>query len=177
MDLLYRFEGTLGDVAPVGLAPHGLRIDIPFTGRLTEGVLGDGPAHGTEYLLQRRDGVGVIDARDTFAIPGGFLHARAHGFVRPPADVAPPPLEAMLDPAYEAPDLPLAIDGFALCETGVPAFEHLNRVLVKIDGWVNNGTGELVFEGRAAHATRRRRHPAGGSVPLAPADPAWTVAS
>ena len=157
MDLLYRFEGTLGDVAPVGLVPHGLRIDIPFAGRLTDGVLGDGPARGVEYLLQRRDGVGVIDARDTFAIPGGFLHARAYGFVRPPAGVAPPPLEAMVDPGYEAPDLPLTIDGFALCETGVAAFAHLNRTLVKIDGWVNNGTGELVFEGRAVPAAAGSR--------------------
>lgn len=173
MELLYRFEGSLGDVAPVGLAPHGLRIDIPFAGRLTEGILGDGPARGVEYLLQRRDGVGVIDARDTFTVPGGFVHARAHGFVTAPDGVAPPPLEAMADPGYEAPDLPLIIDGYALCETGVPAFEHLNRTLVKIDGWVNNATGELVFEGRADRAPAGSR-PRPALPALAPRDPAWT---
>jgi hypothetical protein len=42
---------------------------------------------------------------------------------------------------------------YALCQTGVPAYEHLNRTLVKIDGYVNNATGELMFEGRAVAAT------------------------
>ncbi len=122
----------------------------------------------------------MIDARDTFAIPGGFLHARAYGFVSAPAGVTPPPLEALLEPDYQAPDLPLTIDGFALCETGVPEFEHLNRALVKIDGWVNNGTGELVFEGRGMSAPGAGLSDPATSVarrlaPIAPRDPAWTI--
>jgi len=152
MSLLYRFEGTLGDIAPIGPVPGGIRIDIPFTGSLTDGELAGGAGRGDEYLLQRADGVGVIDARDTFEIPGGYLHAQARGFVTPPPGIAMAPVEAMLAPDFEPPDVRMRIDGFALCQTGVPAYERLNRTLVKIDGWVNNATGELVFEGRSLDA-------------------------
>ena len=128
--------------------PGGLRIDIPFEGRVAAGELAGGRAWGHEYLFQRADGVGVIDARDTLEIPGGHLHAQARGFVVPPPGVALPSLEDMLAPDFEPPDVRLLINGYALCQTGVPEYEHLNRTLVKIDGWVNNATGELVFEGR-----------------------------
>lgn len=152
MDLLYRYEATLGDVTPIGPVAEGIRIDIPFDGRLVAGELAGGRGWGTEYLLQRRDGIGVIDARDTFEIPGGFLHAQARGFVEPPPGVALPSIEEMLAPDYVPADVDLLINGFALCQTAVPAYEHLNRTLVKIDGHVNNATGVLVFEGRAVPA-------------------------
>lgn len=153
MELLYRYEGILDEPAPVGPVPGGIRIDIEFRGELTDGILAGGRGWGSEYLLQRSDGVGQIDARDTFELPGGgFLHAKAKGFVLPPEGVVPPPIEAMLDPAFEPADLRMLIHGYALCSTGAPEFEYLNRALIKVNGWVNNGTGELVFEGRSVPA-------------------------
>ncbi|MCB0874877.1 MAG: hypothetical protein R2718_09810 [Solirubrobacterales bacterium] len=151
MELLYRYEAKLAEPTPVGPVPGGIRIDIEFHGELTAGILAGGSGWGSEYLLQRSDGVGQIDARDTFEIPGGgVLHAKAKGFVLPPEGVAMPSIEAMLDPGFEPPDVRMLIHAYALCSTGSPEFEHLNRTLVKVDGWVNNGTGELVLEGHAA---------------------------
>ena len=152
MELLYRFEGTLGELAPIGPVPGGLRLDIPWEGRLVDGRLAGGRAWGMEYLYQRSDGVGVMDARDTFEVPGGYVHAQARGFVLPPPGLETPPIEAMLAPGWEPPDVRLLIHGFALAHTGVPDLDELNRTLVKIDGWVNNATRELVFEGRALPA-------------------------
>ncbi len=149
MDLLYRYEGTLGTATPIGPVAEGIRIDVPFDGRIVAGELAGGRGWGTDYLLQRNDGIGVIDARDTFEIPGGHLHARARGFVIPPPGVALPTAEEMLAPGFVPANVDLVIDGFALCQTAVPAYEHLNRVLVKVDGHVNNATGALVLEGRA----------------------------
>lgn len=149
MELLYRYEATLQQPTPIGPVPGGFRIDIPFDGVLVAGTLAGGRGWGVEYLMQRPDGVGAIDARDTFEIPGGHLHAQASGFVMPPPGVEPITPEALLRPGYEMPDANLTIHGFALCQTAVPEFEHLNRTLVRIDGWVNNATGELVLEGRA----------------------------
>jgi hypothetical protein len=63
-----------------------------------------------------------------------------------------PTVEEMLDPAFQPADVRYLIHGHGVCETGVPAYEHLNQVLVRVSGWVNMATGELVFEGRAVHA-------------------------
>lgn len=149
MTLLYRFEGRLGEPAPIGPVPGGLRLDIPFEGRLVDGLLAGGRGWGYDYLLQRIDGTAVIDARDTFEIPGGHLHAQARGFVVAAAGARMPSVDEMLSPGFSPADVRLLINGYALCQTGVPEYEHLNRTLVKVDGWVNNATGELVLEGRA----------------------------
>lgn len=164
MELLYRYEATLEPPAPVGPVAGGIRIDIEFRGELVGGMLAGGRGWGSEYLLQRSDGVGVIDARDTFEIPGGYLHAQAKGFVLPPEGVELPPIEGMLKPDFEPADLRLLIHGYALCQTGVPDYEYLNRELVKIDGWVNNATRELVFEGRAVPPETAATVAEGGGV-------------
>ncbi len=153
MRLLYRFEGALEQAAPIGLVSDGLRLDVPFAGRIVAGELAGGRGWGVDYLVQRRDGVGVIDARDTFEIPGGHLHAQARGFVVTPDGVDAPSPTEMLDPGFSPADVRLAVNAYALCQTGVPAYEHLNRALVKVDGWVNMATGELFLEGREVGVT------------------------
>lgn len=67
----------------------------------------------------------------------------------PSEGVTIPSIEAMLAPDFEPADVRMLIHGYAICQTGAPGCEHLNRTLVKIDGWVNNAMRELVFEGRA----------------------------
>jgi hypothetical protein len=152
MDLLYRFEGSLDEPVVLGPVVAGLRIDWTFSGRVTAGALAGARAWGTDYQLLRRDGIAVFDARDTFEVPGGHVQAAANGYVLAPDGVEMPAVEEMLDPAFQPADVRFLIHGYGTCETGVPDHEQLNRALVKVDGWVNMGTGELVFEGRAVAA-------------------------
>lgn len=149
MELIYRFEATLEESAIVGPVAAGIRFDIPFSGQLVAGEIAGGRGWGSDYLLQRNDGIAQVDAQDTFELPGGeHLHARAQGFVVPPEGVEMPSIEEMLSPDFAPADVRMLIDAFAICETGSQRFGHLNRTLVKVDGWVNNATGELVLEGR-----------------------------
>ncbi len=168
MNMLYRFEAELLPPAPIGPISTGIRTDFEFRGELVAGELAGGRGWGSEYLLLRPDGVGMIDARDTFEIPGGYLHAQAKGFVLLPDGVVPPTLEEMTAPDFEPADVRMLIHGYALCQTAVPEYEHLNRTLVKIDGWVNNATRELVFEGRAVGAERAIEIAAGPGLAVVP---------
>jgi len=152
VELLYRFEGRLGEPTVVGPVSEGLRLDVPFEGAITDGLLAGGRGRGIDYIRLRPDGVWIIDARDVIEAPGGHVHAHARGYVLPPAGAGAPDLQAILDPAFRPPDVRLAIRAAAICETGVPSLAYLNRTVVAVEGWVNNGTGELVFEGRAMPA-------------------------
>lgn len=149
MELLYRFEATLDQPAPIGPVTEGLRIDHPFRGRLTDGALAGGAGWGVDYLTLRPDGVGVVDARDTFEVPGGLLHAHARGYVTAPEGRRAPAIEDMLSPDFVPEDVAFDIRGFALCQTGVPGLEVLNRTVVAITGSVNMSTGALIIEGHA----------------------------
>jgi hypothetical protein len=152
MELLYRFEGTLDQPTVLGPVVPGLRLDWTFSGRSTAGRLAGGRAWGTDYQLLRRDGIALFDARDTIAVDGGHVQAIARGYVMAPEGAAMPTVEAMLDPGFQPADIRYLIHGYGVLETGVPAYEDLNRALVKVDGWVNMATGELVFDGRAVPA-------------------------
>ena len=132
MELLYRAEGQLAEPVVIGPVPGANRVDFYFEGRVTAGTLAGNRFWGVDYQTQREDGVGVFHARDTFEVPGGHVHAHAHGYVLPTEEGA------------------ARIHGYGLLETGVPALEHLNRTVVEVTGSVNMETGALVFEGRAS---------------------------
>jgi hypothetical protein len=149
-DLIYRVEAAMGDPAATQLVADGVRIDVPFEGRVTAGALAGARASGMDYVLQRRDGIGVVEARDAFELPGGavvFAHARGYAF--PPPDVEWPEPETAAAPDFMAPDVWLGICAFAFCETGDEELDRLNRTVVRVSGWLNNATAKLVFEGRA----------------------------
>lgn len=148
MELIYRVEATLGEPTSVGAVDHGVRLDVPFEGNVTDGLLAGAKAGGLDYVIQRRDGVAAVEARDAFELPdGGVVYAHARGYSVPPEGTAMPPPEAALAPDFEPPDLWVAIRAFALCETRVPGFETLNHTVVQVRGRLNAGLGELVFEG------------------------------
>lgn len=150
MELVYRVEATLGEPTAVGAVADGVRLDVPFDGRITGGAIAGGRAWGLDYVVQRRNGIAVVEARDVFELPGGgVMYAHARGYAVPPAGTKMPSVEAMLAPDFEPPDLWLPIRAFSLCETVAPEFEELNHTLVKVDGRLNSGTAELVFEGWA----------------------------
>jgi hypothetical protein len=149
VELLYRFEGRLGDSVPIGLVSEGLRLDNPFEGRITDGVLAGGRAWGTDHVRLRPDGVWVLEAREVIEVPGGYVHATARGYGLPPAGMPAPDLEAVLRPGFEPPEARFEIRVAGLCETGAPGLGHLNRVVTAVEGWFNPATRELVFEGRA----------------------------
>lgn len=149
MELLYRFEATLDQPAPIGPVTEGLRIDYPFRGRVIDGPFAGGAGWGVDYLTIRADGVGVVDARDTFEVAGGLLHAHARGYVTGGDGRRMPPIEEMLAPDFVPEDAPFDITAFALCQTGVPGLEVLNRTVVAVTGSVNMFTGALLLEGRA----------------------------
>jgi hypothetical protein len=67
----------------------------------------------------------------------------------PPPGAPVPPLEALLDPRFEFPDVPLRVTGSAFAATAVPEYQYLNRATIVIEGHVNLATGELVVEARA----------------------------
>ncbi|MFO7653985.1 MAG: hypothetical protein R6X25_09215 [Candidatus Krumholzibacteriia bacterium] len=151
-DILYRFEAQVG-YHPVGVVPEGLRITVPFEGRITAGRLMDGPYRrarvwGIDHLLLRRDGVGVIDAPKTVSAGDRHFFEHVRGYCLPPAGLALPPLEAILAPDFRWPDLLFAIHGFSQFRTADPELQDLNRAHAVIDGWASFASGQLVIETR-----------------------------
>jgi len=149
-DLMYRFEGQLTSVNPVGVLPEGLQLANAFEGTVTHGALAGARVWGVDHFLVRPDGVGVLDAPETFS--RGDLHVigQVRGYALPPAGAPAPPLEAMLDPAFEWPDVPFALKGAVLFRAAHPDLDWMNRVIAVITGEVNMRTGRLVVEARVA---------------------------
>lgn len=146
---LYRFEGELTDIAPIGLTHAGARFDSTFEAALVDGTLGEGRVRGVDYFLLRPDGVGVIDTRFTIEAREGHVHCHARGYVVPPPGMPAPPLDAVMAPGFRWPDIDLPITEAAFCETGAPALAHLNHTVAEGWGTVNMATRRLVIQTRA----------------------------
>lgn len=144
---LYRFEAQL-DFVPIGLVPEGLRMANSYEGRVTEGAFPGARVWGIDHLLVRRDGVSVIDSQKTISLAdgGGHLYEEVRGYCLPPEGLEVPPLEAMLSPDFTWPEVPFAVQGSSTFRSAVPGFEHLNRAIARIDGWVSFVTGALAVE-------------------------------
>lgn len=149
-DLLYRFEGRLTEMLPVGVLPEGLRMANAFEGTLTHGPLAGARIRGIDHFLVRPDGVGVIDAPETIDLDDLTVIGHARGYALPPEGAPVPPLEAMLEPDFPWPDVPFRIQGSVLFRTAQPALDWFNRTVALITGEVTMSTGRLVIEARAA---------------------------
>jgi len=138
----YAWDGTLGDMVPIGLTPAGFRMDVSFAGTLTEGELAGSELRGTDYLLLRHDGIGVIDAHEVIVVKGGAgaVHAHAMGYITPP--FAMPPLDALLDPGFSWPDVDLPMHGAVRLESGEKA-SPVNSIMYSFTGAVNVAQGKL----------------------------------
>ena len=144
---LYQFEAQL-EVVPIGLVPEGIRMANTFEGRVVRGILEGGRVWGIDHFVLRNDGVGILDAQKTISLGDVHLHEHVHGYCLPPDDLELPPLEALLEPGFEWPDIPFAIQGFSYFRAAAPELVHLNRALAAIDGWASFATGALVVETR-----------------------------
>lgn len=145
--LLYRFEARL-DFNVVGLVAEGLQMSNSFEGRATEGSFEGARVWGIDPFLLRRDGVGIIDVPKTISGDGWHVHEHVRAYSFPPEGMEIPPLEALLAPGFEWPDVAFPIQGSSTFRTGAPDFAWLNRAVARVDGWASMATGELVIETR-----------------------------
>ncbi len=138
----YAFEAVLTGVDPIGLVPEGLRLDAHYEGSATEGPLAGDKVRGTDHLLLRRDGVGVVDVRQVVLSSGGrAVSVYARGYVTPQG--AMPPLEVLADPAFAWPDLAIPMHGSVTMRTGAPELQAVNSTVYGFTGTVNVGTGQI----------------------------------
>jgi hypothetical protein len=148
-ELVYRFEGTLADMYPIGVFPEGIRFHNQFEGTIVAGPFTGGKIFGPDLFLLRPDGVGEIHAPEVIDDGTQRVALDVRGYVVPPPGAPVPPLEALLEPGFEFPDVPFRVTGSAFARTVAPEYQYLNRATIVIEGYVNLGTGELVVEARA----------------------------
>jgi hypothetical protein len=148
-ELVYRFEGRLADLYPVGGFPEGIRFHNRFSGTVVAGPFTGATISGTDLFLLRPDGVGEIWAPEVIDDGTHRLAVDVRGYVLPPPGAPVLPLDAMLRPDFEMADVPLRVTGSALVRTAAPEYAYLNRTTVVIEGHVNLASGELVVEARA----------------------------
>ena len=146
--LVYRFEGRLAGLNPIGLFADGIRFHNEFDGTIVAGPFSGGRISGLDRFLLRPDGVGELLAPEVIEAGEHRVGLDVRGYVVPPPGTPVPPLEAVLEPGFEPPDVDYRVTGTALAATTAPGFEHLNRTTVVIEGTVNLATGRLVVEAR-----------------------------
>jgi hypothetical protein len=148
--LIYRFVAQLTDVNPVGVLPEGLRMANAFEGEVVEGPLAGSRIWGVDPFLLRPDGVGVVDAPEAISGDGRHIQAHARGYAIPPEGMEIPPLEALLAPGFEWPDVDFRFTGSVFFRAADPELEALNHTVGILSGTVNMGTGRLDVTARAA---------------------------
>lgn len=146
--VVYRFEGQLGELNPIGLFDEGIRYHNSFEGTIVDGTFAGGRIYGLDKFLLRPDGVGEIHAPEVVELGEHRVELDVHGYVVPPAGAPAPPLRAVLQPGFEFPDVPLRITGSALAATASPEYSELNSVTIVIEGSVNMATGRLEVTSR-----------------------------
>ncbi|HEX6200842.1 MAG TPA: hypothetical protein VF150_11290 [Thermoanaerobaculia bacterium] len=146
-ELLYRFEAEQ-TLTPVGLVPEGFRMEVAFDGVATAGAFEGARVWGSDPLLIRADGVGIIDSPKMIALPGGHVYEHVQGYCSPPEGFGPPPPEALLDPELEWPDVLFSIQGFSTFRAATPELAYLNGALARIDGWAHFASRRLAVETR-----------------------------
>lgn len=151
-ELIYRFEGSLSDLYPIGVFPEGIRYHNEFSARITAGPFTGGRLSGIDHFVLRPDGVGVIVAPEVIEHDGRRVSGDVRGYVVPPEGAPVPPLEAVIDPTFTWPEVPFRVTGSVLFRTAVPELDHLNRTVAVVEGTVVLATGELRVEARAVPA-------------------------
>ena len=138
----YAFEAQFTAVKPLGLTPLGLRLDIEFAGLVTDGPLAGDALTGTDYLLIRPDGIGQIDVREVIRDGAAVLATlRVKGYIVPPVPM--PPLDVLVSPGFEWPDVDLPIHGAAFIETAHADLAATGATGYAWSGTANAGTGAI----------------------------------
>lgn len=149
-ELIYRFEGSLGEMYPVGLFPEGIRFHNDFDARVVAGPFEGARLFGLDPFLLRPDGIGIIDAPEIIDAGDVRVSLQVRGYVVPPAGLEMPPLEVLMAPGFEFPDIDFRVTGAATIRCAAPEYEWLNRTIAVVEGTVNLATGALKVEARAA---------------------------
>jgi hypothetical protein len=149
-DLIYRFEGSLGELYPVGIFTEGIRFHNDFNGRIVDGPFAGARIFGLDQFLLRPDGVGEIDAPEIIDAGDRRIALHVRGYVVPPAGMTMPPLEVVASPDFAFPDVDFRVTASATIKTVAPGCERLNHTVAIIEGTVNMATGRLAIEARAA---------------------------
>lgn len=119
----------------IGLVPEGIRLDGHHTGVVTEGLNAGATTRSIDYFLYRHDGVGVMHTRGFAVHPDGTTIAMTlKGYLGEPMSGL---IEAMFDPAFEPPDVDVALHGAAWFETMAPQYAFLNHTVFGCVGTVN----------------------------------------
>lgn len=119
----------------IGLVPEGIRLDGHHTGVITDGLGVGATTRSVDYFLYRHDGVGVMHTRGFGAFPdGATVSMTLTGFLGEPMQGL---LEAMLDPAFEAPDVDIPLHGAAWFQSMAPQYAFLNYTVFGCVGTVN----------------------------------------
>lgn len=145
LPVLFGIEAEFTEIVPVGFTPRGLRFDLAFAGAVTGGPFDGAEVRGTDALLIRPDGVGVMDARAIITTAtDSILSGRAVGYGIMPAGLQLPPPEVILDPGFVWPEeVRVTLHGFALHETGAEDLAWLNRTALALVGTASLGTRML----------------------------------
>jgi hypothetical protein len=149
-ELIYRFEGKLADMYPIGIFSEGIRFHNEFQASIVEGPFKGGRIFGLDQFLLRPDGIGVIVAPEVIDTGTVRVSGEVRGYVVPPEGLEMPPLEVLASPGFEFPDLDFRVSASVTFRCAHPEYEWLNRTVGVIEGTVNLGTGRLVIEARAA---------------------------
>lgn len=149
-DLIYRFEARLADMYPIGLFPEGIRFHNDFRGTVTDGPFAGATIFGLDPFLLRPDGVGVIEAPEVIDTGDTRVSLAVRGYVVPPDGVEMPPLEALMEPGFDFPDIDFRVTASGQIRTADSRWAALNATVAVIEGTVNLATGRLVVEARAA---------------------------
>jgi hypothetical protein len=155
-EFLYRFEADL-EVTPIGLAPDGIRMTVDYEGTIAAGMLQGARVWGTDPLVLRADGVGVIDTAKTISDGETALYEHVHAYCMPPDGFEVPPPEVILDPSFEWPDVEFPIIGSSMFRAGTTAYAHLNTTVAAIEGWANFATRRNAIETRVLRHTGTAR--------------------
>jgi hypothetical protein len=147
--IVYRFQGQLGPLNPVGLFDEGIRFHNVFEGEIVDGPFAGGRISGPDFFVLRHDGIGEIHAPEL--IESGELRVAldVRGYVVAPDGLAMPPLSALLEPGFAFPDVEFRVTGSALAATTSSEYAHLNGTTIVVEGTVNMGTGALDVTARA----------------------------
>jgi len=121
------YEEKLKTLPPVdiGAVPEGRRLDVPFTGDVSGPII-HGKVEGTDYMLLRPDGVGIMHVHCVVTTDGGDLISyQVSGFLT------------------AAPDGRFSVKGAITYQTGSKELSWLNSTQGVVDGFFDMSTSEL----------------------------------
>ena len=142
-DVVYRFQGQLGELNPVGLFDDGIRFFNQFEGAVVDGPFAGGRISGPDFFVLRPSGVGEIHAPELIEFEQHRVALDVRGYLVGPDGMALPPLADVLEPGFAFPDVGFRVTASALASTTSPEFEHLNSAVIVVEGEVNMGTGAM----------------------------------